>query len=235
MKNKILLIDYDIDLINSYKKYFCNHSLIEIISFSSGEEAINYVRENDDYQIVILDLILSNVDSISIIKEINKNIKSKKVIVNTSYISKKIIERLDTVEVDSILIKPTEPKVIEDIIKGDSIIKNINIEDKIKNILHDLGIPSHLKGYLYLKKSIAELYKNDHYLFGDLYSNIAENFSTNKICIEKNIRHAIEVSWNRGNFDIMDKLFGYSVCQNKGKPSNRQYIMTIVESLKSNN
>src|SRR5574344_2925595 len=145
MKNKILLIDYDIDLINSYKKYFCNHSLIEIISFSSGEEAINYVRENDDYQIVILDLILSNVDSISIIKEINKNIKSKKVIVNTSYISKKIIERLDTVEVDSILIKPTEPKVIEDLIKGDSIIKNINIEDKIKNILHDLGIPSHLK------------------------------------------------------------------------------------------
>lgn len=236
---KVLLIDYDKKLINSIKKYFSNHNKIEIcFSCSDGISALNTIEKNlNDYQIVILDLLLSGVDGIKLIKRINEIDKSKMVIVNTSYISERILNRLEMTEVDSILLKPVELSYLEEKLLEISNCKdNKCIEKEVVEILHNLGVPTHLKGYEYLKKSIISSYENNiKNLYTDLYPLVAADFSTSEICVEKNIRTAIETSWNRGNYNTIEEVFGYSVCSLKGKPTNLQYIMTIVEKLKLRN
>lgn len=237
-KIKVLLIDYDINVVNSFKKYFSNHEKIEVYKYSiDGEEALDIILNKDhDYQVVILDLVLPSIDGVTLIKKI---CKSKTVIVNTSYISNKIFSKIASLEIDRIIIKPAELEVIEEIILDLMCINKSEkkMENTISSLLLELGVPSHLKGYLYLKESINKVYNDSTFsnVTLNLYPYLSSCFSTTSECIEKNIRNAIEISWNRGNFETMEKIFGYSVCQEKGKPTNLQYIMTIVENLKLNN
>lgn len=237
-KIKVLLIDYDDNQIDSIKKYFSNHEKIDIYIISKEDNVINYIDDFiNNYEIVILDLVLIGIDGISVIKKIREISKSKVVIVNTSYISNKIVIKLSKYEVDSILIKPVECSSIESVILNSIEDNDYCLEKKVINILHSLGIPSHLKGFTYLKESILKIYSssNKFNITIDLYPYLAEVFSTSSICVEKNIRHAIDICWNRANYDLTEKIFGYSISLEKGKPTNLQYIMTIVDFLKVDN
>ena len=110
-----------------------------------------------------------------------------------------------------------------------------NLQISITNILHELGVPSHIKGYQYIREGVSIIYNNPEIIGGitkDLYPKIAEKFDTTNSRVERAIRHAIEVSWNRGNWDLMEDIFGHSVDIDKAKPTNSEFIVTIADKLR---
>ena len=110
-----------------------------------------------------------------------------------------------------------------------------NLQISITKILHELGIPSHIKGYQYIREGISIIYERPETIGGitkELYPELATKFSTTVSRVERAIRHAIEVSWNRGNWNLMEEIFGHSVDIDKAKPTNSEFIVTIADKLR---
>src|SRR5699024_7253769 len=110
-----------------------------------------------------------------------------------------------------------------------------NLETNITSIMHDIGVPAHIKGYMYLREAITMVY-NDIELLGSitkiLYPDIAKRYSTTASRVERAIRHAIEVAWNRGNIDSITELFGYTINVSKAKPTNSEFIAMVADKLR---
>ena len=110
-----------------------------------------------------------------------------------------------------------------------------NLQISITKTLHELGVPSHIKGYQYIREGISLVYQNPEIIGGitkELYPEIAKKYTTTVSRVERAIRHAIEVSWNRGNWQLMEDIFGYSVDIEKAKPTNSEFIVTIADKLR---
>jgi two-component system response regulator (stage 0 sporulation protein A) len=113
--------------------------------------------------------------------------------------------------------------------------KGRNLDANITSIIHEIGVPAHIKGYLYLREAISMVY-NDIELLGSitkvLYPDIAKKFNTTASRVERAIRHAIEVAWSRGNIDSISSLFGYTVSMTKAKPTNSEFIAMVADKLR---
>ena len=110
-----------------------------------------------------------------------------------------------------------------------------NIQVSITKMLHELGIPSHIKGYQYLREAITVIFERPETIGGitkELYPELANKFDTTVSRVERAIRHAIEVSWNRGNIDLMEEIFGHSVDIDKAKPTNSEFVVTLADKLR---
>ena len=113
-----------------------------------------------------------------------------------------------------------------------------SISKKTSKLLHDLGMPSHIKGYQYIRDAIIMMYNDKSYIGGItkmLYPDIAKKYETTPSRVERAIRHAIEISWNRGDYDTMEEIFGHSVDYDKAKPTNSEFIATIADHLRYKN
>ena len=111
----------------------------------------------------------------------------------------------------------------------------IHLQITITKVLHELGIPSHIKGYQYIREGVTLVYNNPKIIGGitkELYPEIAKKYHSTTSRVERAIRHAIEISWNRANWDFMEDLFGYSVDIDKAKPTNSEFIVTIADKLR---
>src|SRR5690625_325430 len=110
-----------------------------------------------------------------------------------------------------------------------------DLKADITNIIHEIGVPAHIKGYMYLREAITMVY-NDIELLGSitkvLYPDIAKAFNTTASRVERAIRHAIEVAWSRGNIDSISALFGYTVSISKAKPTNSEFIAMVADRLR---
>ncbi|NLI61344.1 MAG: sporulation transcription factor Spo0A, partial [Clostridiales bacterium] len=110
-----------------------------------------------------------------------------------------------------------------------------SLESDITNIIHEIGVPAHIKGYQYLREAIMMVVKDVELLSGitkELYPGIAEKFNTTPSRVERAIRHAIEVAWSRGRIETINKLFGYTIHDEKGKPTNGEFIAMIADKLR---
>ena len=110
-----------------------------------------------------------------------------------------------------------------------------NLQRSTTKILHELGVPSHIKGYQYIREGIMMLYERPEVIGGitkELYPEVASKYGTTVSRVERAIRHAIEVSWNRGNWQLMEDIFGYSVDIDKAKPTNSEFIVTVADKLR---
>ena len=110
-----------------------------------------------------------------------------------------------------------------------------NLQISITKILHQLGVPSHIKGYQYIRDGITMIYNRPEIVGGitkELYPDVAKKYNTTVSRVERAIRHAIEVSWNRGNWDLMEDIFGHSVDIDKAKPTNSEFIVTVADKLR---
>ena len=116
--------------------------------------------------------------------------------------------------------------------------ESIELQKQTTKIIHELGVPSNLKGYNYLREGIILVYNDPnlaHKITTSLYPKIADKYASTVSRVERSMRHAIEVSWNRGNWDMMEEIFGYSVSIDKSKPTNSEFIVTIADSLRLQN
>ena len=170
---------------------------------------------------------------------------NKPVIISTSYNQDEMIRKVSEYGVRYFLLKPYDLTDLESRILELSNFelkenKNINLfhsglQMSITKILHDLGVPSHIKGYQYIKEGIMLIYENPRMIGGitkELYPEIANKYNTTVSRVERAIRHAIEVSWNRGDWDLMDEIFGHSVDVDKAKPTNSEFIVTVADKLR---
>lgn len=245
-KTNVLLIDDNIELVKMIKEYFNNHDSIEVVGEAhDGEEGLKLIQKEDTYDVIVLDLIMPKKDGIYVLETMNKLNIDKKVIVLTSYNSQDIIRRVSELGIQYFLLKPFELNELEKRIKETVVgseyenssldLYHNNLQISITKILHELGLPSHIKGYQYIREGISIIYNNPEVVGGitkELYPEIAEKYDTTVSRVERAIRHAIEVSWNRGNWDLMEEIFGHSVDIDKAKPTNSEFIVTVADKLR---
>ena len=243
-KLKVLMIDDNVELIGAVKEYFKSSKQIEVIEEAhDGLEGFKTL-EKSNCDIVILDLIMPNKDGMYVLEQMKKHNINKKVIVATSYNTQEVIREVSEYGVNYYILKPFDftdlEKRILDLSNKSKNSKNIdlhhnNIQISITKILHQLGIPSHIKGYQYIRDGICMIFEKPDMIGGitkELYPELASKFDTTVSRVERAIRHAIEVSWNRGNWDLMEEIFGHSVDIDKAKPTNSEFIVTIADKLR---
>ena len=245
-KLKVLMVDDNISLINMVKEYFKSSNDVEVVLEAyDGEQGIKMIESNQDkYDLIVLDLIMPKKDGMYVLEKMKKRNINKKVIVATSYNASDVIREVSEYGVSYFILKPfelvdLEKRIVEAGRKNDKQTKNIdfyhnNLQISITKILHELGIPSHIKGYQYIREGIGIIYEHPETIGGitkELYPELAEKFDTTVSRVERAIRHAIEVSWNRGNWELMEEIFGHSVDIDKAKPTNSEFIVTIADKL----
>ena len=245
-KISVLMIDDNVNLIQMIKEYFNNSNISIDYEAYDGLTGYKLIEEKQNqYDIIVLDLIMPNKDGMYVLEQMKKNGINKKVIVATSYNAGEVIRKVSEYEVSYFLLKPFDLADLESRIKEamdseEQASKNIdfvhnNLQISITKILHELGIPSHIKGYQYIREGISIIYTKPQKIGGitkELYPEIASKYNTTNSRVERAIRHAIEVSWNRGNWDLMEEIFGHSVDIDRAKPTNSEFIVTIADKLK---
>lgn len=244
-KIKVLMIDDNVNLVEMVEDYFDNHPRIEIVGKANdGEEGLKIIKEgNLKYDLVVLDLIMPNKDGLSVLKELKKCKISLNIIVATSYNAPDTIRKVSEYGVNYYILKPFDLSELEDKIldtfniseKKTINLLNNNLQISISKMLHELGMPSHIKGYQYIREAISMVYDNPEIVGGitkELYPELASKFDTTVSRVERAIRHAIEVSWNRGDWDLMEDIFGHSVDIDKAKPTNSEFIVTVADKLR---
>ena len=247
MKIKVLVVDDNEGLVGLIKEYFSSSEQIEIVGCASdGEEAINILKSgNNDFDLMLLDLVMPIKDGLFVLKYMKDNNIKKKVIVMTSYNEEETIRDVSEYGVRYYCLKPFDlddlkSKIIQTITfkkNNDKIIEleSRDIQIQVTKLLHALGIPSHIKGYQFIRSAILMVYENPGLIGGitkELYPDLSIKFNTSVQRVERAIRHAIEVSWLRGDIDLMEEIFGHSVDIDRAKPTNSEFIVTIADKLR---
>lgn len=237
MAIRVMMVDNDDNHMDAVKQYFSSSSSISVVkTFSDGKEAIDNL--DSDYDILIVNMLLSGVNGEVILDKYKELGLSKLVIVTSEYISPEMMASIGEFKPNYIIKKPFTPDALETIIN--KVINNrsgvsSNLRIEITDLLHSLGIPSHIKGYTYIREGIEMMFE-DSSLVGsitkELYPTIAEHYSTTSSRVERAIRHAIEVSWVRGDYALMEEIFGNSVDYDRAKPTNSEFLATLADRLK---
>ena len=244
-KIKVLMIDDNVNLVEMVNDYFEDNPRIDIVgSAYNGDEGLKIIKEgNLEYDLIVLDLIMPKKDGIAVLRDLKENNINRNIIVATSYNVPDTIRKVSEYGVTYYILKPFDLPDLEDKIldtfttsskKSINILSN-NLQISISKMLHELGMPSHIKGYQYIREAISMVYDNPDIVGGitkELYPELATKFDTTVSRVERAIRHAIEVSWNRGDWDLMEEIFGHSVDIDKAKPTNSEFIVTVADKLR---
>lgn len=244
-KIKVLMIDDNVNLVEMVNDYFEDNPRIDIVgSAYNGDEGLKIIKEGKlEYDLIVLDLIMPKKDGIAVLRDLKENNINRNIIVATSYNAPDTIRKVSEYGVTYYILKPFDLPDLEDKIldtfttsskKSINILSN-NLQISISKMLHELGMPSHIKGYQYIREAISMVYDNPDIVGGitkELYPELATKFDTTVSRVERAIRHAIEVSWNRGDWDLMEEIFGHSVDIDKAKPTNSEFIVTVADKLR---
>lgn len=240
---KILVVDDNKDLVVTIKKYFENTNIQIKYEANDIEEGFKLIEsKKEDYDLILIDPLLPKIDSLTILERIKER-TNKNVFIISSYKDNELLENARELNIVNYMLKPFDLNILEKRINmfmdndnNTSIESEHNtIRKKITKIIHELGVPSNLKGYNYIREGIMLVYYDptlSSKITKGLYPIIAEKYTSNESRVERSMRHAIEVSWNRGNWDMMEDIFGYSVSIDKAKPTNSEFIVTIADMLR---
>lgn len=222
---------------------------------SNGEDMCSIIRDKEP-DVVLLDLIMPKMDGLSVMEQINRDKKIGKhpnFIVVTAVGQDRITEDAFSKGALYYVMKPFKNEVILNYIKntvrgkagntyargeqasGDAVQEEISLETRVTDMIHEIGIPAHIKGYHYLRDAIMMAVEDMDVLNAVtkvLYPTVAKKHQTTASRVERAIRHAIEVAWSRGKLDTLDDLFGYTVSNGKGKPTNSEFIALIADTLR---
>jgi two-component system response regulator (stage 0 sporulation protein A) len=220
-----------------------------------GEEACDLIREKEP-DVVLLDIVMPKLDGLGVLDKIRQdpNVKNRPSFLMISAVSnERITEDAFAKGADYYIMKPFDHSIILDRIK--TVLRRRNsmdtsriagfdraelytmqtLEEDVTEIIHEVGVPAHIKGYQYLREAIIMCVNNMDMLNSItkiLYPEIARKFQTTPSRVERAIRHAIEVAWSRGKMDTLDELFGYTISNGKGKPTNSEFIALITDKIR---
>lgn len=252
-KLKVLIADDNKDFSDLIKNYLENHSDMEIVAVANnGTEAYEKIMELKP-DVALLDEIMPHLDGIGVLEKLNKNkmISNIMCIMLTAVTNEDITKRAFSLGAKHYIAKPfdmdlllTRIRQLKEPISSSSFGSNISslsarsavdIETRVTAILHEIGVPAHIRGYHYMRDAIIMAIDDIdvlNYITKELYPSIAKKCNTTPSRVERAIRHAIEVAWSRGKVDAIDSLFGYTISNHKGKPTNSEFIALIADRLR---
>lgn len=261
----VLIADDNKEFCNILNDYLLNQRDIVVTGIAKdGIEALKLIEEKKP-DLVVLDIIMPHLDGLGVLERLNNmNIDPMpRIIVLSAVGQDKITQRAITLGADYYVVKPFDMDVFtkrirqmfnntissNDVKKTVSLIEEntitsinknepIDLEAEITSIIHEIGVPAHIKGYMYLREAIS-MVVNDMELLSavtkELYPSIAKKYNTTASRVERAIRHAIEVAWSRGQVETINKLFGYTIHNDKGKPTNSEFIAMVADKLRLKN
>jgi two-component system response regulator (stage 0 sporulation protein A) len=257
-KVKVCIADDNRELVNLLNEYISAQNDLQVVGTAyNGQECLSLIEEQEP-DVLILDIIMPHLDGLAVLERINKlNMKKKpNIIMLTAFGQEDVTKKAVDLGAAYYVLKPFDMEVLISNIREvsgqtrsfiqqsstQSFISNsqkndksFNLDASITSIIHEIGVPAHIKGYMYLREAITMVY-NDIELLGSitkvLYPDIAKKFNTTSSRVERAIRHAIEVAWSRGNIDSISSLFGYTVSHSKAKPTNSEFIAMVADKLR---
>lgn len=219
---------------------------------NNGEDMLQIIKQNEP-DVVLLDLIMPKVDGLSVMDLVNADKTMKKrpeFIIVTAVGQERITEDAFQRGASYYIMKPFNNEMLLNRIKSVRVSpkregssksavacqgkEQENLESHVTNMIHEIGIPAHIKGYHYLRDAIMMAVEDMDVLSAItkiLYPTVAKKHQTTSSRVERAIRHAIEVAWSRGKLDTLDELFGYTVSNGKGKPTNSEFIALIADTI----
>lgn len=219
----------------------------------NGEEMCQIIKDKQP-DVVLLDLIMPKMDGLTVMEQVSqdKNVSKRPYfIVVTAVGQERITEDAFNKGANYYIMKPFNNEMLLNRIKSvrkmfrnnekksedtktENAVRGENLENRVTNMLHEIGIPAHIKGYHYLRDAIIMAVEDMDVLNAItkiLYPTVAKKYQTTSSRVERAIRHAIEVAWSRGKLDTLDELFGYTVSTGKGKPTNSEFIALIADTI----
>jgi two-component system response regulator (stage 0 sporulation protein A) len=261
---EVLLADDNREFTNLLAEYITEQEDMTVTGIAyNGEEVLHMLSETRKVpDVLILDIIMPHLDGLGVLerlRDMDLN-PQPKIIMLTAFGQENITQRAVQLGASYYILKPFDMEVLANRVRqlvgsqnnltssssGMSnftmsrsnvvpLSKGKNLDANITSIIHEIGVPAHIKGYQYLREAITMVYNNIEILGAitkTLYPAIAEKFKTTPSRVERAIRHAIEVAWTRGNIDSISHLFGYTINISKSKPTNSEFIAMVADKLR---
>lgn len=261
-KIKIGIVDDNRDFCDVVSENLSEQDNMEVLfTANDGLEAMEEIKSGQCPDILILDLIMPHMDGFGVLEALNsvQLVNYPRVIMTSAIGQDSIIQKAMTLGAQYYLVKPVNMNLLikrinqldiaaaevvmpsreqtnlkRSLVLRDSLLNN-DLEIDITNLIHEVGVPAHIKGYQYLRDAISLVVANMDLLGAvtkELYPTVASMNNTTPSRVERAIRHAIELAWNRGKLETLDALFGYTVQNDKGKPTNSEFIAIIADKLR---
>ncbi|WP_276929969.1 sporulation transcription factor Spo0A [Herbinix luporum] len=257
-KINVAIVDDNERMVNLLEDILKEDADIEVVGKSeNGIDALDMIKEKKP-DVVLLDLIMPKLDGLGVMEKVRRDSEFKKnpsFIVITAIGQEGVTESAFELGANYYIMKPFDSNVVLSRIKqikrkshtrltdshrvsayeNKSDYMERNLEADVTNIIHEIGVPAHIKGYQYLRDAIM-MSVNDAEMLNSitklLYPSIAKRHKTTPSRVERAIRHAIEVAWSRGKMDTIDELFGYTVSNGNGKPTNSEFVALIADKIR---
>ena len=237
MKTRILLVDDCVEYTDKLCEHFASSEKIEIGAVAHDGKQALALLERERFDCVVLDLVMPVMDGFAVLERFKKD--NTKIIVASALSQDVFIAKAMNLGADYYMLKPfeaseLEKKIVEGAKTAVRTSKNRSLEERITNIFITVGIPAHIKGYQFLREAIKMAIDNPDVINSitkKLYPEVAERFSTSPSKVERAIRHAIEVAWNRGKIENINSLFGVRVYSHNEKPTNGEFIALVADKM----
>lgn len=252
---RVMIADDNRELVRQMESFFDGEADMELVATAgNGAETLQMLEEVRP-DVLLLDIIMPHKDGIAVLEAMQKlEIPLPKVIMLSAFGQEETTKKAVELGVSYFILKPFDFENLLNRIRevsGGSIspyakkeymkeskanyASRSNLDAKITAIIHEIGVPAHIKGYIYLREAITMVYNNIEILGSItkiLYPEVAKKFNTTPSRVERAIRHAIEVAWQRGNMDTISKYFGYTISNTKAKPTNSEFIAMVADKLR---
>lgn len=242
---KILIADSSEELANKIRQ--AAPTDIEVLAIASdGETALGLIEELKP-DAVVMDLVLPKLDGLGVLRGINEMDAAYRpsCIFVSSFTNEHIVSQASALGAYYYMLRPFDVSTVISVLRSintkstvssnpPTVITDANVETMVTEIIHEIGVPAHIKGYQYLREAIMIAIDDMEVINAItkvLYPQVAKTFSTTPSRVERAIRHAIEVAWDRGDLETLQKFFGYTVSNTKGKPTNSEFIALIADKL----
>jgi two-component system response regulator (stage 0 sporulation protein A) len=254
-KIRILIADDNKEFCEILGEYLSREKDIQLVATANdGFEALEQIKKYKP-DILVLDIIMPHLDGLGVLEKLNAMDLEKfpDIVVLSAVGQDKITQRALALGADYYIVKPFDMQIfikrirqmtdnnivpIERKRKGQPenyFTEGQSLDVEITNIIHEIGVPAHIKGYLYLREAIKTVVNDIEMLSAvtkELYPTIAKRYNTTSSRVERAIRHAIEVAWSRGKVDTINNLFGYTIHNDKGKPTNSEFIAMVADKIR---
>jgi two-component system response regulator (stage 0 sporulation protein A) len=256
-KIEVLLADDNREFTNLLSEFISEQDDMVVAGVAyNGNEVLNYMDQHKKApDVLILDIIMPHLDGLGVLEKLREmNLQPQpKIIMLTAFGQENITQKAVQLGASYYILKPFDMDILtnrirqlvsntQTITSSSSnrtnvvpITKGKNLDANITTIIHEIGVPAHIKGYQYLREAITMVYNNIEILGAitkTLYPAIADKYKTTPSRVERAIRHAIEVAWTRGNIDSISHLFGYTINISKSKPTNSEFIAMVADKLR---
>ena len=252
-KVRILIADPNRDFCRQLSELLSLEEDMEIVGTAAdGQEAVERAVELKP-ELMLMELVLPKLDGLEVLRRLHEQGVTCRTIVLSGFINGKVIAECSNCGADYFIPKPCDIQAlisrIRQLSAGEPCTPGVGIdfresaaasrleadlESVVTDIIHEIGVPAHIKGYQYLREAIILTIKDMDMINAVtkvLYPEVAKHFGTTPSRVERAIRHAIEVAWDRGDVEVLQKFFGYTVSGIKGKPTNSEFIAMIADNL----